>query len=150
MGTPRLGCLLRMVPECTPSHVQLLWPARLLCPWDSPGKHTGVGCHFLLQRTFPSQGNPCLPHWQANSSPLHHWEAQGCSLRNAVFPSGSRIPAEIQSFHVLEERGNGSRGGLVSARVAKPSNRVKYYTERRKSPSPPALPAMFPTEGNLH
>ena len=25
------------------------WPARLLCPWDSPGKNTGVGCHFLLQ-----------------------------------------------------------------------------------------------------
>ena len=23
---------------------------RLLCPWDSPGKNTGVGCHFLLQR----------------------------------------------------------------------------------------------------
>ena len=21
---------------------------RLLCPWDSPGKNTGVGCHFLL------------------------------------------------------------------------------------------------------
>ena len=24
-------------------------PVRLLCPWDSPGKNTGVGCHFLLQ-----------------------------------------------------------------------------------------------------
>ena len=24
-------------------------PIRLLCPWDSPGKNTGVGCHFLLQ-----------------------------------------------------------------------------------------------------
>ena len=24
------------------------WPARVLCPWDSPGKNTGVGCHFLL------------------------------------------------------------------------------------------------------
>ena len=23
--------------------------SRLLCPWDSPGKSTGVGCHFLLQ-----------------------------------------------------------------------------------------------------
>ena len=26
-----------------------LWPARLFCPWDFPGKNTGVGCHFLLQ-----------------------------------------------------------------------------------------------------
>ena len=24
-------------------------PTRLLCPWDSPGKDTGVGCHVLLQ-----------------------------------------------------------------------------------------------------
>ena len=24
-------------------------PTRLRCPWDSPGKNTGVGCHFLLQ-----------------------------------------------------------------------------------------------------
>ena len=24
-------------------------PTRLLCPWDSPGKNTGVGCHFLLR-----------------------------------------------------------------------------------------------------
>ena len=27
---------------------------RLLCPWDSPGKNTGVGCHFLLQGIFPT------------------------------------------------------------------------------------------------
>ena len=26
------------------------WPARLLCPWDSPGKNTEVGCHFFLQQ----------------------------------------------------------------------------------------------------
>ena len=31
-----------------------LQPARLLCPWDSLGKNTGVGCHFLLQGTFPT------------------------------------------------------------------------------------------------
>ena len=29
------------------------WPARLLCPWDSPGKNTGVGCHALLQGDLP-------------------------------------------------------------------------------------------------
>ena len=31
-------------------------PTRLLCPWDSPGKNTGVGCHALLQEIFPTQG----------------------------------------------------------------------------------------------
>ena len=31
--------------------------------WDSPGKNTGVGCHFLLQGIFPTQGsNPGLLH----------------------------------------------------------------------------------------
>jgi len=38
---------------------------------DSPGKNTGVGCHALLQKIFPTQGlNPCLfylLHWQADS-----------------------------------------------------------------------------------
>ena len=32
-----------------------LQPARLLCPWNSPGKNTGVGCHFLLQGIFQTQ-----------------------------------------------------------------------------------------------
>ena len=40
-----------------------LQPARLLSPWDSPGKNTGVDCHSLLQRIFPTQGsNPGLLH----------------------------------------------------------------------------------------
>ena len=52
---------------------------RLFCPWDFPGKNTRVGCHFLLQRIFPTQGlNPSLwhlLHWQANSLPLASlWE----------------------------------------------------------------------------
>ena len=43
-----------------------LQPTRLLCPWDSPGKNTGVGCRTLLQRIFLIQGsNLCLmsPAW---------------------------------------------------------------------------------------
>ena len=55
---------------CSVSHSVLsdsFWPhgerpARLLYPWDFPGKNTGMGCHFLLQEIFPTQGlNPCLP-----------------------------------------------------------------------------------------
>ena len=39
-----------------------LKPSRLLGPWDSPGKNTGVGCHALLQGIFPNQVlNPGLP-----------------------------------------------------------------------------------------
>ena len=33
-----------------------LWPARLPCSWNFPSKYTGVGCHFLLQGIFLTQG----------------------------------------------------------------------------------------------
>ena len=62
---------------CVLSHVHFLatlWTvaARLLCPWDFPGKNTGVGYHFLLQGIFPTQGlNPGLLRWQVGSLPLH-------------------------------------------------------------------------------
>ena len=50
---------------------------RLLCPWDSPGKNTGVGCHFLLQQIFPIQrSNLHLLHWKRDSLPLSHQDLQ--------------------------------------------------------------------------
>ena len=52
---------------------QGLYPTRLLCLWDFPGKNTGVGCHFLLQGIFLTQRlNPNLLHWQMDSLPLSH------------------------------------------------------------------------------
>ena len=53
-----------------------LWPSSLLCPWDYPGKNTGVGRHFLLQGIFLTQGLNsyllCFLHWQVGSLPLSH------------------------------------------------------------------------------
>ena len=47
-----------------------LQPGRLLCPWDSPGKNTGVGCHALLQGIFLTQGvEPEFPALQGDSLP---------------------------------------------------------------------------------
>ena len=43
-----------------------LQPSRLLCPWDFPGKSTGVGCHRLLH-----------PSWQADFLPLNHQGSPG-------------------------------------------------------------------------
>ena len=38
-------------------------PPRLLRPWDFPGVNTGLGCYFLLQGIFPTQGSILdLPH----------------------------------------------------------------------------------------
>ena len=50
-----------------------LWSSRLHSPWDSPGKISGVCCHFLLQGIFQTRGwNPltCLLHWQADTLQL--------------------------------------------------------------------------------
>ena len=69
------------------SHVWLqphgLWPTWLLCPWDFPGKNTGVGCHFLLQGIFLTQGlNPHLLHCKRILNPLNHWGSM-CEHRHA-------------------------------------------------------------------
>ena len=51
-----LSCVWLFVTPWTVIH-------RLLCPWNSPGRNTGVVCHFLLQGIFPTQGlNPGLLH----------------------------------------------------------------------------------------
>ena len=55
-----------------------LWPrgrqsARLLCPWDSPGKNTGVDCHFLFQGILLNWGlNPGLLHFRQTLYQLNY------------------------------------------------------------------------------
>ena len=47
-----------------------LWATKLLCPWDSPGKNTGVDCHALLQGVLPTQElKSCLLLLQTDSLP---------------------------------------------------------------------------------
>ena len=53
-----------------------LEPARLLCPWDSPGKDIGVGSLSLIQGMLPTQvSNPGLPHCRRIISCLSHQQA---------------------------------------------------------------------------
>ena len=77
---------------CDPHGLQ---PTMLLRPWDSPGKNTGVGCHFLLQAIFPTQGsNPGLPrcrqtlyhlsHQGSPSKAVHTYKAVPLFLKGAV------------------------------------------------------------------
>ena len=67
-----------------------LWFTRLFWPRSSPGKNTGVGCHFLLQGIFLTQGSsPCVcpasPALQGASLPLGHLGS----------PSLSHPPAKV-------------------------------------------------------
>ena len=45
----------------------------MVCPWNSLGKNTEVGCHSLFQGIFPTQGlNPGLPHCRQTLYRLSH------------------------------------------------------------------------------
>ena len=68
-------CLgLSVMSDCLWSHG--LWSTRFLCPWNSPGKKTGVSCHFLLQGIFPTQGsNRGLPYCRQTLYHLSYQES---------------------------------------------------------------------------
>ena len=58
-----------------------LQPGRLLCPWNSLGKNTGVGCHSLLQGIFPTQGsNLGFLHFRQIRYHLSHQESPMCCI----------------------------------------------------------------------
>ena len=63
-----------------------MWPAGLLCPWDSPGKNTGVHCPSLLQGIFSTQGsNLRLLHCRQILYHLSHREAHKESIKYKFF-----------------------------------------------------------------
>ena len=70
------------------SHVQLCStmehsPLGFLCPWDFPGKNTGMGCHLLLQGIFPTQGwNPFSVAPALSCRVLYHWATWETQLLN--------------------------------------------------------------------
>ena len=88
-------------------------PTRLPRPWDSPGKNTGVGCHFLLQcmkmksesevaQSSPTLSDPidCAPRAGENQCPvLFFTPRQDCHLLVTLKKSTS-VPS-IQSFASL-------------------------------------------------
>ena len=95
-----------------------------LSPWDFLGKKTGVDYHFLLQRTFPTQGsNPCLLNWQVDFSPLlkcctqyvrkfgkvsnDHRTGKGTfssQFQRKVMPKNVQTTIQLYSFHMLARK----------------------------------------------
>ena len=80
-----------------------LEPARLLCPWDSPDKNTGVGCHAFLQGIFLTQGlNPGLQHCRWI---LYHLRHQGS-------------PGELEAIAIIQmSRAGNPRGTSEGVRL---------------------------------
>ena len=92
--------LKRSVLCCVLSYVDSLWsfgwwPASFLYPWVFSGKNTGVGCHFLLQGIFPTQGLSsyllCLLHWQTGSLPLASPGKPFVTLHVGIFNSWYKV-----------------------------------------------------------
>ena len=81
------------VSDCLAPHG--LYPARLLCPWDFPGNITGVGCHFLLQGIFPTEGlNPGLLHCRWILYRLNH---QGSPKTEVIKGACSRGQSDMEA-----------------------------------------------------
>ena len=90
-----------------------LQPSRLLCLRDAPSKNTRVGCHFLLQGIFPTQGSNvrllCLLRWQADSEhSFWHWNRERFMMDFLIpFPkrwgSGSQI---VLCFQIMMTTSN--------------------------------------------
>ena len=70
---------------------------------DSPGKNAGVGCHALLQGSFPTQGSnshlSCLLHWQASSLPLAPPGKPPAHSKHSINSGPGVYPSFHQSIH---------------------------------------------------
>ena len=63
-----------LVSQSYPTLCNPMWPARLLCLWNSPDNNTEVGSHSLLQRIFLTQGSNLVSHIAEYSLYcLSHW-----------------------------------------------------------------------------
>ena len=81
----------KLLQSCPTLRSYGLQPPRLLCPWDFPGKNTGLGCHAFLREILPTQGsNPCLLrlwHQQMGLLPLVPPGKAVCAYKQQKFIS---------------------------------------------------------------
>ena len=97
-------CIYVVVVVLVGSRVQLflrlhgLQPAKLLCPWDFPGKNTGVGFHFLLQGFSPPKDQIHIPYMRADSLPLSHQRSPLLYLYLHLSPSNMVTTSHTRLF----------------------------------------------------
>ena len=99
------------------SPVQLLgtlWTG-FLCPWNSPGKNIGLGCHALLQGLFLAQGSNlhllCLLYWQVGSlPPVPPRKPFALRIRALFYSSSGRATRWKTSVSLTQWRWHSSSG----------------------------------------
>ena len=85
---------------------------RLLCPWDSPGKNTGAGCHFLLQCMKVKSGSEVAQSCLTPSDPMDcslpdssiHGIFQARVLEWGATAFSNIYKTEIKSLQSLERK----------------------------------------------
>ena len=78
-----------------------LQPARLHCLWDSPGKNTGVGCHFIPQGIFPIQDQTQASHLADGFfKHLRPWQVHLTSGTKIATPAAGRHPTSLPVYPV--------------------------------------------------
>ena len=81
-------------------------PTRVPCPWDSPGKNTGVGCHFLLQcmevKSESEVTQSCLTLRDPMDCSLPGSSVHGI-FQARVLEWNTELPKFIGQLYVLEE-----------------------------------------------
>ena len=114
------------------SHARLVatpWPVaciNLLPQWDFLGKSTGVDCHFLLQRIFPTQGsNPSLPHCRQM---LYHLSYQGS-------PSGYSRCREKINVNIYQVLLSHRLSFLVNSTQSREHKYLRIYRKKNLSHS---------------
>ena len=132
-----------------------LSPARLLCPWDFPGKNTGVGNNFLLQGNLPNlRTEPMFPALQVDSL---LWSHQGTPwlLVGSIYLESEIRSVESNSlrFHGLyspwnslgQNTGVGSlsllQGDLPNAGIEPRSPALQADSSPAESQEPPSIQA---------
>ena len=115
-----------------------LQPTRVLCPWDSPGKNTGVGCHAPLQGIFLTQeSNPCLlclQHWQPGSLTLSHQESPYTHIylwntlaqNNPIVDNQNNYPIKGISYHSNLKR-------ELRSHIHSMQMRVKFHFHQKRN-----------------
>ena len=92
----------------------------LLCPWDFPGKSTGVGCHFLLQRIFLIQGsNLGLSHCRQT---LYHLSHQ----RSPYSPSATAEVSDTQCVGLVTHQPAPVHGWIATG--PRECSKVRLFT----------------------
>ena len=112
--TPEIRSVLYSIDSVRPHRRQ---PIRLPCPWDSPGKNTIVGCHFLLQcmkvKSEVAQSCPTLSDPTDGSPPgssVHEIFQARVLEWGAIAFSGHSLP--VSYLYFLRQKTNGFGGAM--------------------------------------